>query len=231
MAEREESTEDPDYLSYEQWGVAFFSSAVTEERILAAVNKLAGQPINVGPIGVGPGRIAQVRATGSIGEASSTPVPGEYVSYRVVLPVELTFDVDLQVDRHRFHAQLEVPLVLTARAASPLKVVIDVDGPMPDEVSIKLRSEGLRASMLNRVVGIEGELQRFVARYVAREVRKPAIAGVRVIDVAAAIDGAMRNIGLPSSGGTGRRVAADLEEAIVEEIRENEDTLIEGIRE
>jgi hypothetical protein len=231
VADRDDNADAPDYVSYEQWGVAFFGGVVTEERILGAVNNLAGQPINVGPIGVGPGKIAQVRARGAIGRAQSSPVSGDIVSYRVVLPVELTFEVDLQLDRHRFHAQLEVPLVLAARAASPLKIVIDIVPPLPDEVTIKLKSAGLRASLLNRVVGIEGELQRFVATYVAREVQKPTIAKLRVIDVAAAIDGAMKNIGLPGDRATPRAVAADFEEAIVEEIRENEDNLIEGISE
>jgi hypothetical protein len=231
VAGPEDNADAPDYITYEQWGVAFFERAVSEERILAAVNSLAGQPINVGPMGVGPGRIAQVTAKGAIGQARSTRVPGESVSYHVVLPVELSFDVDLQVDTQRYAARLEVPLTLTARAAAPLKVVIDVDPPLADQVSIKLKAEGLRASVLNRVVGIEGELQRFVARYVAREIQKPNIAKVRIIDVAAAIDGAMKNIGLPRGETTSRAVAADFEEAIVEEIRENEDSLIEGITE
>ncbi|HET7689545.1 MAG TPA: hypothetical protein VFK41_04140 [Nocardioidaceae bacterium] len=231
MTDREDGTETPDYLSYEEWGIAFFHQVVTEERILGAVNNLAGQPINVGPMGVGPGRIAQVRAEGAIGHAVSTALPGESVSYRVVLPVELTFDVNLAVDTHRFRATLEVPLILTARAATPLKIVIDVVPPLPDQVVINLRSDGLRASMLNRVVGIEGELQRFVAKYVRREVQKPAIAKARTIDVRAAVDGAMKSLGLPRDESTPRRLAADLEDAIVEEIRENEDTIVGGVSE
>jgi len=231
VGDPESSAEAPSYISYERWGVSFFDQVVTEERLLAAVNKLAGQPINVGPIGVGPGKIAQVRAKGSIGQADSTPISGDNVAYRVVLPVELTFEVDLQVDTHRFNANLEVPLVLSARAAEPLKIVIDIEPPSPRDVLISLKAEGLRASMLNKVVGIEGELQRFVARYVSREVQKPSIAKVRVIDVAGAIDGAMKGLGLPRNDTTPREVAADLEDAIVDEIRENEDTLVEGMAE
>jgi hypothetical protein len=231
VTDREDSAEVSEYITYEQWGVSFFARAVTEERVLGAVNNLAGQPINVGPMGVGPGRIAQVRAQGAIGRAVSTPVPGDTISYRVILPVELTFDVNLQVDTHRFNARLEVPLILTARAAAPLKVVIDVIPPLPNQVTIDLRSDGLRASMLNRVVGIEGELQRFVAKYVKREIQKPAIVKARTIDVAAAVDGAMRMIGLPRDEATPRRVAADLEDAIVDEIHEHEDSIVEGTAE
>jgi hypothetical protein len=215
-----------DYISYEDFGVQFFARAVTEARILGGVNTLAGQPINVGPMGVGPGRIAKVTAKGAIGEASATPIPGDIVSYRVVLPVSLTFDVDLQVDSHRFTADLEVPLTLVARAASPLKVVIDVVPPLPNQVTVKLRAEGIRASMLNKVVGIDTELQRFVAKYVKREVTKPAVAAARVIDVARAMDGAWSSIS--PKGSARSTVTEDLETAFEQEILENPD-LVEGL--
>ena len=50
-------------ISYEQWGVDFFHEAISEERVLGAVNTIAGQPIDFGPMGVGPGRIAKVGRT------------------------------------------------------------------------------------------------------------------------------------------------------------------------
>jgi len=215
-----------DYISYEEFGVQFFARAVTEARILGGVNTLAGQPINVGPMGVGPGRIAKVTAKGSIGEATATPIPGDTVSYRVVLPVSLTFDVNLQVDAHRFHADLEVPLTLVARAASPLKVVIDVVPPLPNQVTVKLRAEGIRASMLNRVVGVDTELQRFVAKYVKREVSKPAVAAARVVDVARAMEGAWTSVA--PKGSSKSSVTEDLETALEQEILEHED-FIEGL--
>jgi hypothetical protein len=208
----------PEYISYQQFGQRFFDLAVTEERILGGVNTLAGKPIDVGPIGVGPGRIAKVTAKGSIGQARATPVPGDEISYRVVLPVSLVFDVHLQVDTHRFRADLEVPLTLVARAALPLQVVVDVVAPLPNQVRIDLKAEGLRASMLNRVVGVEDELRRFVAKYVAREVQKESIRKARTIDVASAIDGAYASVA--PSGGASTEVAADLPQAFAAEMEE-----------
>lgn len=211
----------PEYISYQQFGQRFFDLAVTEERILAGVNTLAGRPIEVGPIGVGPGRIAKVTASGAIGQARATPVPGEEISYRVVLPVSLVFDVHLQVDTHRFRAELEVPLTLVARAAAPLQIVVDVVAPLPNQVTITMRAEGLRASMLNRVVGVEDELRRFVAKYVGREVQKESIARARTIDVAAAIDGAYSSV-MPRGDGPSE-VTADLPEAFAAELEERGD--------
>ena len=47
--------DDAEFVSYERWGVDFFVEAVSRDRILGAVNTIAGQPIDFGPIGVGPG--------------------------------------------------------------------------------------------------------------------------------------------------------------------------------
>jgi len=211
------------YVSYEVWGRQFFEIAVTEDRILGGINVLAGQPIDFGPIGVGPGKIAQVTAHGQIGRAASTPMPGPEVRHRVVLPVQLDFTVNLQVDTHRFTATLAVPLVLTAKAVDGLAVFIDVDPPRASEVGIDLNAQGLRASILQRVAGVEGEVQRFVARFVARELEKPHIRKARTINVAGALASAWAAIGPQDTGArdTGAQdVATDFASAAETELLE-----------
>ena len=223
-------------VSYEQWGADFFAEAVSGERILAAVNGIAGQPIDFGPIGVGPGKIVKVRAYGAIGAATAERLDGREaeprgsgatgrpIAYRVDLPVDLSFELDLQVERHTFHAELLVPLVLRARAVEGVRVYIDITPPRSSEVQVRVRAEGIRASIMQRVANVEGELRRFVARYVAREVTKPHIEAARMIDVAAAIDRAWAHLaGEPSR----RAVTEDLNEALESEIRQNEDTFLE----
>jgi hypothetical protein len=69
------------------------------------------------------------------------------------------------------------------------------------------------------VANVEGELRRFVARYVAREIEKPEVARARLIDVAEAIDKAWASLA-PTGGGA--RVTADLNAALETEIRANE---------
>src|SRR4051812_23284865 len=154
----EPETGDP--ISYEQWGIDFFHEAISEGRVLGAVNTIAGQPIDFGPIGAGPGKIAKVRAYGEIGAATASREGGEHIGYRVLLPVALTFEVDLQVETHRFEAELLVPLTLTAVAMSGVRIFIEAQPPSGDDVQVELRAKGLRASVLQRVVGIESELRR-----------------------------------------------------------------------
>ena len=193
-----------DHVDYGRWGEDFFADAVSEERVLGAVNTVAGQPIDFGPIGVGPGRIAKVRANGTIGEARAsrrrTRDSRGLISYRVMLPVELTFEVDLQVETQRFDAQLLVPLTLTAVALTGVRIWIEATPPAGREVQVDLRADGLRASVLKRVVGMEDELRRFVAKYVARELDKPHVQKARLIDVSRAIDSAWATIGPGEEG-------------------------------
>ncbi len=234
MADRAQRVPDDMRVPYAQWGEDFFADAVSEERVLGAVNTIAGQPIDFGPMGVGPGRIAKVRAYGEIGEAAATRLPpgstGGLIGYQVVLPVRLTFEVDLQVDSHRFEAQLLVPLKLTAVALSGVRIYIDATPPTGSEIQVELQANGLRASVLQRVAGVEGELKRFVARYVARELDKPHVQEARLIDVSKAIDSAWASIG-PKRSRQGAQEApesptADLNEALEREIRDHESTLL-----
>lgn len=212
-----------EYISYEKWGADFFRTAVTAARVHNGVAALAGRPIDFGPIGAGPGKIARISATGAIGEPSITPVDSEELAYRVVIPVTLDFELGLPDGVHRFHATLEVPVVLTARALTALRIYIDVDPPAAADVVATLRADGIRASLMQRLVPIEAELRRFVAKYVAREVTKPEIADARVIDVASALDRAWSSIA-PAGA---RQVTDDLNVALETEIREHEDDFLE----
>lgn len=181
-----------DRIPYSEFGARFFEHAVTEGRIVGALDGLAGDRIEFGPIGAGPGKIAKVSATGEIGKASAERQAGEEVAFRLSIPVDLDLLIGLGLDEHRYHAAVTVGLTLVARAADPLRVVIDIDTPTWRDVSVDVEAEGLRAAVLQRVAGIEREIGRFVAKYVGRELDKPHIRKARDIDVAARIDGAWK---------------------------------------
>jgi hypothetical protein len=181
-------TDDHEYCSYAEFGEAFFARAVTRDRVLGGIDGLAGQPIEFGPMQVGPGGIARVSANGLVGHAEARDVPGDEIAFHVELPIELDLALNLQVDTHRFHAELMVPLEIVAHATRDLKIVVDVTPPQAGDIGLDLKAAGIRATILQRAAGIEAELRRFVASYVAREVEKPRVAASRVVDVGAAID-------------------------------------------
>ncbi|WP_229052294.1 hypothetical protein [Aeromicrobium sp. Leaf350] len=183
------------FCSYAEFGEAFFRAAVTEDRILAAIGQVAGRPMELGPIGVGPGRVAQVTAHGDVGEPVVRSVANDEVVYAVMLPVHLDFELDLQVDKHHFHGDLVVPITVHARATDDLRIVIDVTPPSARDIRMDLKADGLRASVVRKAAGVDAEVKKFVARYVAREISSPDVAGVLEVDVRSGIDATWEQMG------------------------------------
>jgi hypothetical protein len=136
------------------------------------------------------------------------------LAFRMRLPVDLALEIDLGLESHRFDAELSVPLVLSARAVAGLKVYIEVQPPRAREVGTRIRAEGLRASLLQRVAGVEGEVKRFVAGYVSREIEKPYVHAARLIDVQEHVDRAWAKVAPQAPSPTADHIGSDLREAI-----------------
>jgi hypothetical protein len=172
------------FCSYETFGLRFFQHAVTVERITDGVSGLTGKPIEFGPLGAGPAKIAKVHATGRIGEPRVDRMfDDEPLRFRLNLPVDLRFTVSLPGTENRFTAEVDVELRLTARAAEPLRIVIDIDPPERKDVTVQLRSEGIASTVLSLVSGMDYELKRFLARYIGKEIDKPHIRQARDVDL------------------------------------------------
>jgi len=211
-------------IDYRTWGVEFFHQSVTEERVLRGVNVLSGRPIDVGPMGVGPGKLVKVTAKGQIGTATGRRVGDEPVSFHITLPVPIEFMIDLGVDKHRFSAEIEVPLVIAARARDDLAIVLDITPPTAAQVLVRLQAQGLRAQLVQLAAGVEGELKRFIAKYVKRELSKDYVQHATTIDVAGAIEKASRGMGPKNP--IAQEVTEDFSPALEAEIRENADLFV-----
>ncbi|GAB4008190.1 hypothetical protein [Nocardioides ultimimeridianus] len=221
------SEQAPAQVTYAEWGERFFEYAVTLDRVLDGVNVLAGRPIDVGPLGVGPGRIAKVTAKGAIGTATGRRVGGMPVRFEVTLPVRIEFAIDLGMDLHRFDAHIEVPLVITAHGRSDLSIAIDVTPPSSREIVVDLVPQGLRASLIRRAAGVDVELKRFVAKYVAREIEKPHVAAARVIDVRTALDHAAGGVVPKEESTIAAEMTQDLPDALRTEIEQAAEQFLE----
>jgi hypothetical protein len=182
-------------ISYEQFGAAYIRRVLHKERILTMVNELLGPQIQLGPIGAGPGRkAATVSALGTFRECKGEEIPGDLLSYRVFLPISVVFDVDLRVDKHRFTADVVVPIILTVHTVAPLRVRIDITVPSDDEVALTLQSDTRRGAVLQKLAGLESELRRFLVKVVRTELAKPYVRRATDFDMAALIDEAWPGI-------------------------------------
>jgi len=176
-------------ISYGQFGANFIRMVLHEQRILESINRLLGEKIELGPMGAGPGRVfAKARATGWFQETYGNAVDDELLKYRVYLPIDVDFELDLAVDVHQFRAQVLLPLTLTVRVEQPLMIVWDITPPQEDEVTIRVETEKRRSALLQRISGLDAELRRFLIRVIEKELQKPHIHRATHIDMAALID-------------------------------------------
>jgi len=177
-----------DYLTYEDFGRRFFEVAVTEDRVGAGFAQIAGSEFEMAPIGQGPGKIAKVSAKVKIQEPQVSRKVGDTITFNIHIPLAINLLVDLRLDKQRFLVDGDIALTATARAAEPLLLIIDVAKPRPSDITVHVSSKTIRGEVLRIVAGVDGEIRRFVAQYVAAEIDSPQSQAAQVIDVAARLD-------------------------------------------
>ncbi len=168
------------WIDYAEFGRRFFPRIVTETRVREVVENLAGRIIQVGPLRVGPRRAATVDVKGTVRMPRLAARAGDPVQFDLSIPVTLDITVAVLSD-NRYRAEVEIPLVLIARAADPLFVVIDAVPPEAHDIVVDLRARTRRARVLGVLAGIRGQIAAQVARVVVTELADPSI---RIIDVA-----------------------------------------------
>lgn len=173
-----------DFVSYEEFGRRFFEETVTEERVAAAFAEIAGEEFELGPMAQGPGGLAKVTARVAIQQPTARRTLGETITFAVRIPLIIELVVDLWLDKQRFTVDGDIALRASARAAEPLLIVIDVAKPRPSDIAVNVTSRSIRGEILRIIAGVDAEIRRFVAAYVAEEIDSPASQQAKLIDVA-----------------------------------------------
>lgn len=176
-------------MTYADFGEAFLRKVVHRRRVLEVVERVLGEKIELGPIGAGPGRkFARVHATGWFQPMSGVEIPGPDIAFRVIIPVDVDFDIEIARDVNRFRARLLVPVTITLRLEPPLFLLVDVLLPEEDEVSLQVETDKRRSAVLQRVAGLENELRRFMMRVMEKEFSKPHIQRIMRVDLLQLVD-------------------------------------------
>ncbi|WP_144207390.1 hypothetical protein [Mycobacterium tilburgii] len=173
-----------DYLTYEEFGRRFFEVAVTPERVAAALAKIAGNEFAMEPIAQGPGGIAKVSANVKIHDPRVTRRLGDNITFVIHIPLSIDLLLDLRLDKQRFQVSGDIALRATVRAAEPLVLIVDVAKPRPSDITVNVSSKSFRGEILRILAGVDGEIGRSIAQYVADEIDAPESQTAQVIDVA-----------------------------------------------
>ena len=175
---------DFNYVTYEDFGRRFFELAVTEERVAAAFAEIAGDEFEMGPMAQGPAGLARVTAKVKIQQPHVRRTLGDTITFAIRIHLIIELVIDLWLDKQRFVIDGDIALRATARAAQPLLIVIDVAKPRPSDIAVHVTSRSVRGEILRILAGVDGEIKRFVAAYVAEEIDSPASQQAKIIDVA-----------------------------------------------
>jgi hypothetical protein len=178
------------FVTYEEFGRRFFEAAVTEERVAAALTEIAGDEFVMGPMAQGPGGLAKVTARVRIQQPHARRTLGDTITFAIRIPLVIELTVDLWLDKQRFTVDGDIALRASARAAEPLMIVIDVAKPRPSDIAVHVTATSVRGEILRILAGVDGEIRRFVAAYVAEEIDSPASQQAKIIDVSGQVDSA-----------------------------------------
>ncbi len=177
-----------DYVTYEEFGRRFFEVAVTPDRVAAAFADIAGSEFAMEPIAQGPGGIAKVSAKVKIQDPRVTRRIGDLITFVIHIPLTIDLLLDLRLDKQRFVVTGDIALRATARAAEPLLLIVDVSKPRPSDITVNVSSKSIRGEVLRILAGVDGEIRRFIALYVAEEIDQPHSQAAQVIDVATQLE-------------------------------------------
>lgn len=172
------------WIDYSTFGARFFALAVTEKRLASAFGELAGRSIEIAPFRTGPKARAEVSAHGVVGTAALTARHSDLVAFDATVPLTLELVVRF-LREHRYRAFISIDLVLRARAADPLLLVVDIPPITGEQVRIAVAADGMAASALKTVGGIENRIREQVLTKVNAELADDS---GRVFDVGARVD-------------------------------------------
>lgn len=189
-SELPETISEPEHCDYATFGAQFFSMLVTAERVAAAIGTLAEDEFAIGPVPVGPGRLARLTVNGQLGRATVRRRGREPLRFRVTIPAEIDLLIELPGQDSRFHGSVQVGLDVTARAALPLSVIFEIDPPAPADIEVSLAADGRRANLLRTLAGMDVEVHRYVHRFVTRELDTPRVRAACQIDISTAVKAA-----------------------------------------
>lgn len=175
------------YLTYEEFGRRFFEVVVTEERVAEAFAAITGDEIEMPTMRQGPGKFAKVTAKVKVQEPKVSRNLGDTITFSIHIPLVIDLLLDVVLDKQQFTVAGDISLRAVAKAAEPLIIVIDVAKPRPSDIAVRVSSSSLRGELLRIVGGVDGEIRRFIAKYVAEQIDSPESQAAQNIDVAESV--------------------------------------------
>lgn len=161
------------------------AAVATPERVAGTVRDVAGDPVDIGPLRVGPGGVATATAHGRVRDCAvrREDVDG-LVSYLAEVDLRLDLDVVAAGRHHGFDAELVVRLRITVVGASAGQVTTSVAPPVPEDVDAVLRPRGLQSRVLMKVGNVPPIVREEAVAYIADRLTHADVRAAMVLTTA-----------------------------------------------
>jgi hypothetical protein len=181
---------DGDHIGFDEFGHNFMREVVTPARVADTIASVVGERIEVGPLAAGPADAATASLRAKLVGVDVEPVgaSGDALRFSAVVRLDCTLAVKATLLDKRYRGTLTIPLMLEARTASPVKLVIDVEPPAAPDIGVELAAKDRSGRLIQRLGNIDGEVRVRAADEVARRVDAPEARQHREIDVLAMVD-------------------------------------------
>src|SRR3954470_20208686 len=117
-----------EHISFGEFGQNFMREVVTPARVADTIASVVGERIEVGPLSAGPADAATATLRAKLAGVDVESVGGDdgALRFSAVVRLECTLAVKAPVLDKRYRGTLTIPLRLSARTASPVRLVIEV---------------------------------------------------------------------------------------------------------
>ena len=178
------------YVSFDEFGRNFMREVVTPARVADTIASVVGERIEVGPIAAGPADAATASLRGKLAgvDVEAVGAHDNALRFTAVVRLECTLAVKATVVDKRYRGTLTIPLMLHARTASPVRLVIDVEPPSAADIGVELSAKDRSGRLIQWLGNIDGEVRTRAAAEVARRVEAPEARQHREIDILAMVD-------------------------------------------
>jgi hypothetical protein len=180
-------------LSHAEFATNLLAAAASADRVAQVITQFVNEPIEIGPIAIGPGGLGSASALGAVSNVIVAPVNEGEWDYVVTAPVALDVAVRIAGRQMTYEIQIVVHARLRLVLEAPCTVLVDVDGVTPADVTVKIDPQGVPSRLLGWLGNVDSLVEEHVVSYLNELFESPALSAVRRIDVAEMIERAWTN--------------------------------------
>ena len=179
-------------LSHADFAANLLAAAASADRVAQVITRFV-EPIEIGPVAIGPGGVCTAFAVGTPSKVVVAPFDDAGWDYLIAVPVALQVSVRIAGRELAYFIYIVVRARIRLVLEAPCTVLVDVDSVESSDVTVNIDPRGVSSRLLGWLGNVGSLVEDHVVDYLNDLFESPAMHAVRRIDVAEMIDRAWLN--------------------------------------